>query len=52
MTQQCDVKGKGFFKLFLGLFSWLMKKSSCNATNNELDSLKKFCEGQSDAAAD
>jgi hypothetical protein len=52
VMQQCDVTGKGFFRLFLGLFGWLMKKSSCNATNDELESLKKFCEGQDNAAAE
>ena len=46
VTQRADVTGKGFFKLFMLLFGWLMNKSHCKATENELQSLKKFCEEQ------
>ncbi len=38
------VSGKGFFRVFLFLFGWMMKKSGCKATGNELESLKSFCE--------
>ena len=44
VTQRSGVTGKGFMKLFFLCFGWLMKKSSCEATENELNSLKKFCE--------
>jgi hypothetical protein len=44
VTQRADVAGKGFFKLFMFLFGWLMNKSHCKATENELHSLKRFCE--------
>lgn len=46
VTQWSNVSGKGFFKAFLFLFGWMMKKSSCKALENEMDSLKRFCEGQ------
>lgn len=44
VTQKSSVAGKGFFKAFLFLFGWLMKKSSCKALDQELESLKRFCE--------
>ena len=44
VTQNSVVTGKGFFKMVLLLFGWMMKKSSCEATENELESLKRFCE--------
>ena len=46
VTQISDVTGKGFFKVFLGLFGWLMKGSSCAALDKELQGLKAFCERQ------
>ena len=45
--QTSDVTPKGMIKIFFLLFGWLMKKSSCKALDNELESLKKFCESQS-----
>ncbi|MEX2186379.1 MAG: SRPBCC family protein [Pirellulales bacterium] len=51
VTQQCSVAGKGFFKVFLFLFGWLMNKSNCKATMKELESLKRFCEQGGVAAA-
>ena len=33
------------------LFGWLMRKSSCEATTNELESLKAYCEAQPVAAS-
>ena len=50
VTQTADVTGKGFFKLFMFLFGWMMHKSHCKASEDELESLKRFCEGQLDAA--
>ncbi|MAG93913.1 MAG: hypothetical protein CMJ48_09210 [Planctomycetaceae bacterium] len=44
VTQRANVKGKGFFKVFMFLFGWMMGKSHCKATENELESLKRFCE--------
>ena len=36
VTQRSTVHGKGFVKMVFFLFGWLMKKSSCNALENEL----------------
>jgi uncharacterized protein YndB with AHSA1/START domain len=45
VTQRTHVIGKGFiFKSIMFLFGWLMKKSSCKASEKELISLKRFCE--------
>jgi hypothetical protein len=44
VTQKSVVTGKGLFKWFLLLCGWMMKRSSCDATAKELQSLKKFCE--------
>ncbi len=46
VTQWSNVKGKGFFKVMLLTMGWLMKKSSCDALQKELESLKLFCERQ------
>lgn len=46
VTQKSNVTGKGFFRVVLFLCGWLMTKSSCKATQNELNSLKRFCEEQ------
>jgi uncharacterized protein YndB with AHSA1/START domain len=51
VTQKSSVAGKGFFKLFLALFGWLMNKSSCQALEKELQSLKKFCEQHASSTA-
>ncbi len=52
VTQRANVTGKGFFKLFMFLFGWLMNKSSCKALENELNSLKRFCEEHPGPTAD
>lgn len=52
VTQRANVTGKGFFKLVMLLTGWLMNKSHCKATENELDSLKRFCEEYSASTAD
>ena len=44
VTQTADVSGKGFFKLFMFLFGWMMNRSHCKASEKELNSLKTFCE--------
>ena len=51
VTQTADVTGKGFFKLFMFLFGWMMNASHCEASKQELESLKRFCEEQPDAGA-
>ena len=51
VTQTASVTGKGFFKVFMLLFGWMMRKSHCEASQNELASLKRFCEKQSAAEA-
>ena len=45
ITQTTDVKGKVLFKLFMAVFGWMMNKSHCKASENELESLRRFCEG-------
>jgi hypothetical protein len=44
VTQTSQAEGKGFFKLFMLLFGWMMNKSHCKQTQKELESLKAFCE--------
>jgi hypothetical protein len=46
VTQRSTVKGKGFVKLMLFLFGWLMKKSSRNALEKELSNLKRLIEAR------
>ncbi|MCA9123479.1 MAG: SRPBCC domain-containing protein [Planctomycetaceae bacterium] len=46
VTQFSTVEGKGFVKPMFLLFGWLMNKSSCDAVNKELQSLRRFCEAQ------
>ena len=50
VTQHSQVTAKGFFRVFLFLFGWMMKKSSCKALDDELNSLKQFCEQRAPAA--
>ena len=51
-TQSADVTGKGFFKIILFCTGWLMKKSQCDASNKELESLKAFCEKNREATGE
>lgn len=44
LTQHSEVKPKGFTKVMFFLFGWAMKGSTCNAVNNELESLKTHAE--------
>ena len=50
VTQTANVTGKGFFRLFMFVCGWMMNKSHCKASENELDSLKNFCESRDPAA--
>ncbi|MGI9455572.1 MAG: SRPBCC family protein [Aeoliella sp.] len=50
VTQRSQIKGKGWVKVMFFLFGWMMNKSSCNALENEFESLKRFCESQPVAA--
>lgn len=47
VTQDSDVSGKGFLKLFFLLFGWAMHKANCKAAQDEMESLKRFCESRS-----
>ena len=44
VTQQSSVAPKGILKVFFFLFGWMMKKSGCDALENELDNLKRLLE--------
>lgn len=44
VTQNSEVRGKGFTKVMFALFGWMMKKSSCDALEKELQSLKRHAE--------
>lgn len=44
LTQVSQVSGKGFFKVMFLLMGWMMKKSSCDALDKELASLKALAE--------
>ena len=46
VTQWSKVHGKGFVKVIFFLFGWLMKKTSCNALENELLNLKRLAEAR------
>lgn len=46
VTEISNVTGMGGVKVFFLLFGWLMHKSSCQALQKELNSLKQFCEQQ------
>ncbi|MCP4092426.1 MAG: hypothetical protein GY747_03165 [Planctomycetes bacterium] len=44
VTQHSSVHPKGFFKVIFFFVGWLAKKSSCDALDKELNSLKQLCE--------
>jgi uncharacterized protein YndB with AHSA1/START domain len=44
VTQISSVHGKGLAKVMFLCFGWMMRKSSCRALEEELNSLKLFCE--------
>ncbi|MFP6875074.1 MAG: SRPBCC family protein [Verrucomicrobiales bacterium] len=43
VTQHSKVHAMGFLRVMFALFGWAMKKSSCDALDKELASLKKYC---------
>ena len=51
VTQRAKVTGKRFFRLFMMLFGWMMKRSHSKASELEMQSLKKFCESDPPGAA-
>jgi len=51
VTQRSTVAGKGLFKLILLLTGWMMRSSSCKATQKELDNLKQLCEAVTPSGA-
>lgn len=51
VTQISTVRGKGLFKVVFFLTGWLMKKSSCDALEKELNQLKRLCEERHQAQA-
>jgi len=50
VTQVATVNGKGFMRLMLMVMGVFMKKSSCDAMQKELASLKRHCEEKIPAA--
>lgn len=44
VTHISEVTGKGFMKFLLKLLSGVMHKASCQALNDELKSLKSYCD--------
>jgi len=51
VTQSSTVNGKGLLSLAFTLFGWLMSKSSCKAAQDEMESLRRYCEAQIPAPA-
>jgi hypothetical protein len=49
LTEQCDVRAKGFLRVIFVLMGWMMKKSSCDALEKELLNLKRLLEEQDKA---
>lgn len=46
VTHESKVHGKGWFRVFLMLFGWLFSRMNCKAGEDELASLKRYCESQ------
>ncbi|EMI15706.1 polyketide cyclase/dehydrase, partial [Rhodopirellula maiorica SM1] len=46
VTQRATVTGKGFFRWFILLLGWTMKRSHCKSSEQEMQSLKQFCESK------
>jgi hypothetical protein len=44
VTQRSTVTARGFTKVVLVLFGWMMRKSACKALDNELKNLKRLLE--------
>ena len=51
VTQIANVKGKGFYRLMMFVVGLFMKKAGCKASENELLSLKRFCEEPAEVKA-
>ncbi len=49
VTQSADVTGNGLFKVLLFLFGCMMSRLHCRASEQELKSLKRFCENRNAA---
>lgn len=47
VTQRSNVTGKGLAKVLFFLFGWLIRKSGCEAQQNELNNLKRCLEERS-----
>ncbi len=53
VTQRSMVRGKGWVRLVMSCFGWLMKKRACKSADNELLSLKRLLEaGAAESGAD
>jgi hypothetical protein len=52
LTQQSTVNGKGFFRAMFLFFGWMMRRSSCDALEQELTSLKRLIEAGDEADGD
>lgn len=50
VSQTSIVHPKGIWKVFFFLFGWMMGKANCDALDREFQSLKQFCESQSQPA--
>ena len=51
VTQTSTVQGKGIFSILIPIMGFFMKKSNCQALQNELNQLKRFCESSTDSEA-
>ena len=49
VTQTAQVNGKGFLRLIMFFLGGLMRRSQCKASEDELQSLKRYCEEHLDA---
>ena len=45
VTQTSTVKGKGIFRILIPAMGLLMRRSNCQALQEELNRLKAYCEG-------
>jgi len=46
VTQESRIRGKGLWRPMVFLMTVFMRKSSCDAQQNELEALKAHCEGR------
>ncbi|MFT5129163.1 MAG: hypothetical protein ACI8W8_002785 [Rhodothermales bacterium] len=52
VLQGSKVTFKGFIGVIFKLFGFLLRSSSCRAAQEEMESLKRYCEGQPASAMD